>query len=220
MSRTTPPSRREFMRTSGALATGTWLTLNLQACERMSEQAREAAARGDAFTTLTEEEGRVLDALASLIIPSDDDVPGAHEAGAVYFMDIALAGPEASSLEFLRTGLASLAERVGERGSFADLSHERQSAMLTAVVEEDPDFFGYVRYLTLCGTFSTPDRGGNRNGAGWQIAQMDVQPTYQPPFGYYDAEVHGTAAGGGSGAAGGGAGGAKDTGSRSTGADR
>lgn len=187
------PSRREFMRTSGALASGTWLTLNLSACERMADQAREAAERGDAFTTLTEEEARVLDALSSLIIPSSDG-PGAHEAGAVHFMDIALAGPESGSLEFLRTGLTSLAERVGE-GSFADLSADEQTAMLTTVAEEDPGFFGYVRYLTICGTFSTPARGGNRDGVGWQIAQMDVQPTYQPPFGYYDAEATGTAAG-------------------------
>lgn len=189
MSTTTPPSRRDFVRTSGVLASGTWLTLNLAACERMSEQAREASERGDAFTTLTDEEARVLDSLSSLIIPSDDG-PGAHEAGAVYFMDIALAGPEAGSLEFLRTGLASLAERVGT-GSFADLPGDEQVALLTTVVEEDAGFFGYVRYLTICGTFCTPARGGNRDGAGWRIAQMDVQPSYQPPFGFYDAAVHG-----------------------------
>lgn len=185
------PSRRDFMRTSGALASGTWLTLNLSACERMANEAREAAERGDAFTTLTGEEARILDALSSLIIPSNDG-PGAHEAGAVYFMDIALAGPEAGSLEFLRTGLASLGQRVGE-GSFADLPPEEQTLMLTTVAEEDPGFFGYVRYLTICGTFSTPARGGNRDGAGWRIAQMDVQPSYQPPFGYYDAEAAATA---------------------------
>ncbi|NNM32179.1 MAG: hypothetical protein HKO53_03895, partial [Gemmatimonadetes bacterium] len=63
--------------------------------------------------------------------------------------------------------------------------------VLTQVEEDDPGFFGTVRYLTICGTFCHPDLGGNRDRAGWNLLGIDVQNAYQPPFGYYDRGHHG-----------------------------
>ncbi len=190
MTKGNEPSRRDFMRRSGALATGTWLTLNLAACERMGQEAREAAARGDAFQTLTDDEAGTLEALAGVIIPSDDG-PGAIEAGAVHFMDMALSGPESWAVSLVREGLVALNQQEG--GRFVDLDAAARAAAVERLAVDNPGLFNYVRYLTICGTFSHPDHGGNRNQIGWQLAGMDVLPSYQPPFGHYDASEGGEA---------------------------
>ena len=46
------------------------------------------------------------------------------------------------------------------------------------------------RALTLAGVFADPSYGGNRNGIGFQILDMKHQAAFQPPFGYYDAQVN------------------------------
>ena len=45
-----------------------------------------------------------------------------------------------------------------------------------------------MRFLTIAGTFTLPDYGGNREGVGWKLIGFEPQHMYQPPFGFYDAE--------------------------------
>ena len=74
--------------------------------------------------------------------------------------------------------------------SFADLEAADRVRCLERVEEEDPGFFGVMRTLTIYGTFSHPDGGGNRGQVGWRLVGMDVQNAYEPPFGYYDRPYH------------------------------
>jgi hypothetical protein len=173
------PSRRGFLRASGAGAFGAW-ALGLSACRRAADSATEAARTGEDPRALTEPEMRMLDALAGRIIPADGAAPGASEAGAVVFMDHFLAAqPEA--LAEIRAGL----EKVD--GGFAELPAVRQDEVVRQLEEDEPAFFGFVRFLTIAGTFAAPARGGNRDKAGWAIVGFDDRHSWQPPFGAYDA---------------------------------
>lgn len=186
-----PVDRRAFVRSVGGVAGGAWLSLHFAACQDAAQQAREAAASGSGFTTLTAEEGRQLEAVCAAIIPSGE-TPGAREAGAAHFIDTVLGSFEASSLPTVREGLADLARsaRDAHGTAFADLDSPQQVGLLTQVEQDDPGFFGTVRYLTICGTFCHPDLGGNRDLAGWTLLGMDVRNAYEPPFGYYDRGHH------------------------------
>ncbi len=41
----------------------------------------------------------------------------------------------------------------------------------------------------MFGVFSDPSHGGNRDKAGWAMIGFDNRHAWQPPFGYYDAQV-------------------------------
>jgi hypothetical protein len=58
--------------------------------------------------------------------------------------------------------------------------------VLTAI--EKTDFFELVRLHTIMGFLAKPEYGGNYKRAGWKLIGFEDQMTYQPPFGYYDAE--------------------------------
>ncbi|MBI3261879.1 MAG: gluconate 2-dehydrogenase subunit 3 family protein, partial [Acidobacteria bacterium] len=57
---------------------------------------------------LTATEADLLDAIVARLIPTDAGGPGASEAGAVRYIDRALAGALVGSREAYRTGLAAL----------------------------------------------------------------------------------------------------------------
>ena len=104
-------NRREFVQRAGGLMGSAWLTLNLPGCGEAADYAREAAADGRGFNVLTAHEGRVLEAMTGVIIPTDD-LPGAREAGAVHFIDRFLETVDDSGLPIYREGVANLEERV------------------------------------------------------------------------------------------------------------
>ncbi|MCA9737583.1 MAG: gluconate 2-dehydrogenase subunit 3 family protein [Gemmatimonadota bacterium] len=188
-------SRRRFMEASGAGLSALWL-LGLSACGPMAEEAGRAAARGDAFTTFEPQEGAQLEEIAALILPSDDG-PGAREAGAAHFIDRAFGAEQADSLGFFRSGLADVGERARSSGApsgqLAELPAAARIEVLRAVEAENADFFGYVHFLVLLGTFSHPDWGGNRDHVGWAMVGLEHADTYAPPYGFYDAEANGGA---------------------------
>ncbi|HEX6134032.1 MAG TPA: gluconate 2-dehydrogenase subunit 3 family protein [Longimicrobiales bacterium] len=188
------------MSTTAAMFGGGWLWLQLPALATLSACARDAARRNEPFTNLSEAEGRAMRAFAARILPSGDGVPGAEEAGAVWFVDRAVAGPFAGMKEPITSGLADLDARARAAHSvdFADLTPEQQDAIMREV--EATPFFGMARLLTLAGTFADPSHGGNREHAGFALLDMEHAPAYQPPFGWYDeqyARENGTAADGG-----------------------
>jgi len=183
-----PPSRREFLGTSSRIAGGGWLALHLPTLAGLAACGREAAERGDPLVVLTPAEAESLAALADTILPPDD-LPGAREAGVIHFMDRALSTHFPGMLEVIRPGLQDLdedaASRVSGASNFAALAPEERIAVVQAV-EETPFFF-LARMLTVMGMFADPVHGGNRDRVGWSILGMEHAPSFDPPFGHYDA---------------------------------
>jgi hypothetical protein len=195
------PTRREFVSSTAALFGGGWLWLQLPALASLSACARDAARRNDPFTNLSQSEGRTMRAFAARIIPSDDGIPGAEEAGAAWFADGAIAGPFEGVRGLLIEGLADLNTRSQDThgADFADATPEQQDAVMRDV--EDSQFFFIARMLTLAGTFCDPALGGNRDHAGFTLLQMEHAAAYQPPFGWYDRDYAATGASADGGAA-------------------
>jgi hypothetical protein len=178
-------SRRDFIKSSGRLFSGTWLTINLPLVAAAAQTAcSRRDSRDEGWVNLTAAEAEGLGAVADQIIPPDDS-PGAVEAGVVHFIDAAVTGFMAGSLPVLREGLASLDRQAG--GRFAALSFEQQTEILRA--NEESAFFQAMQMLTSTGMLAMPAYGGNRDYAGWQLIGFDHRHAWQPPFGHYDAQA-------------------------------
>ena len=183
-------SRRDFLATSGA-AVAVWLGTDRFAFQSAINAAREASAGQEVhFDVLTPEQAADLEAIAALIIPSDD-LPGAREAKVIVFIDRSLGSFASNQREPMLQGLAELNRDVNRRWPeirrFAQLSPDRQQLILTEI--EDGDFFGAVRFATLVGMFAPSSWGGNFNGAGYEVLGFEPRFLWRPPFGYYDAEA-------------------------------
>jgi gluconate 2-dehydrogenase gamma chain len=158
-----------------------------------ASHAAHAAARAPeitAYTLLAPADAADVEALTSQIVPSDD-TPGAREAGVTFFIDRALGSFFAHWRETFMSGLAQfqLAARAAHpaAASFAALDADAQSAFLHSV--DTTAFFDQARLLTLCGMFSNPAYGGNRDGLGWKLIGFEDQHVFEPPFGWYDRDV-------------------------------
>jgi len=134
-----------------------------------------------------------IDAITSQIIPSTDG-PGAHEAGIIYFIDRALSTFDAHLIEHYRTGMADVQQKrtamFPDSASIAALTSEQQIQLIHAIETDSKtrDFFELLRTHTLYGFLGNPSYGGNRDRAGWKLIGFEDRMTYQPPFGYYDAQ--------------------------------
>lgn len=189
------PSRRDFLARSGSAAGGAWLAGLAPLIAATQACAADARRDGLPFTTFTEREGADFDALSGRIIPADD-TPGAREAGVVYFADQALGSFMGDLLPEIRAGLARLHERAlaSDSRPFAELADDVQDELVGTVERDDPAFFSFARSLVVLGMVSDPAHGGNQNGIGWQMIGFEDDFAYQPPFGYYDRDEHGTGA--------------------------
>jgi len=188
------PSRREFLRASGGAVGWTVLAARFPGAAQAALEARQIAA-GElppALVYLSPTEAAEVEAISALIIPTDDS-PGAREAGAVYFIDRALAEFLEPIADAFRAGLADFNRRLVRAhpgtASIANLELSDANAFLTSV--EDTRFFGLCRTLTVWGTLADPAHGGNRDEAGWRMIGFEDRHAWQPPFGYYDADAHG-----------------------------
>ena len=153
-------NRRTFLR-AAAVAGAAWATADLAHVEEALAWAGGQAGKADAtLTVLTKAQADVLDALTSRILPAVDARPGAHDAGVVYFIDRALATFNANQKQVYGDGIADLNRRAGLKS--------KASTTFAAL---------------------TP-WGGNRDYAGWHMLGFEHQPAFQPPFGYYDAEIN------------------------------
>lgn len=180
-------SRRTFLRESGAMLGGTWVSFSMPMLLAVAQTAckqRDAAAP---WVNISEREAEALAALADQVIPPDD-TPGAAEVGVVYFIDAALGGFMQGAAAMLRAGLADLDNRAG-RSSFAALDFTQQTAVLEKI--ENTPFFQTMLFLVQAGMFALPTHGGNRDGAGWALIGFEHRHVWQPPYGHYDADAHG-----------------------------
>lgn len=154
------------------------------------QHARHAARSGGRLEALSAADAAELEALAAAIIPSDDG-PGAREAGAVYFIDRALATFDADKRDLYRRGLADLEQRCKKMfpgsGRFAALARDEQAALVREI--EKTEFFEAVRTHTVLGFLANESYGGNRGGVGWAYIGFEDRMAFEPPFGHYDAEA-------------------------------
>jgi gluconate 2-dehydrogenase gamma chain len=126
----------------------------------------------------------LLRAVVARLIPADATGPGAVEAGAVAYIDRALAGALSASRETYRRGLAALDRyaRSSRGGPFRTLSPTDQDSVLvdveTGAATEGAGFDGssaafvaLVRAHTWQGMFGDPFYGGNRDFIGWDLLE-------------------------------------------------
>ena len=147
----------------------------------------------DSFEALTRREALLLGAIAGRIFPTTD-TPGAIEAGAVIYIDRALAGAYRPLLARYRRGLRELDRHArAELGhGFSELSEAAQETMLIALesgqidaVRDGAEFFRTVRSHVLEGVFGEPQYGGNRDLIGWKLVGFPGQR-----HGYPDAFIN------------------------------
>ena len=123
-----------------------------------------------------------INAIALQIIP-DDNTPGAGTAGVIWFIDRSLAGFDQDKQELYKRGLAETQAKRAElfpgSTAIASLTNDQQITLLKAI--EKSDFFQQVRLHTILGFFGQP--------VGLKFLGVEHQMHYEPPFGYYDAEV-------------------------------
>lgn len=184
-------NRRAFLRAAAAAGVA-WAAADFSEIENaLAWAGQQAAAPAAPTTALTRVEAEAVTAIAARIIPAVDGRPGAGEAGAIFFIDRALATFNQGAKKLYAAGIADVnrrAARIVPGAAFAALSPAPQDDILRAI--EKSEFFQAVRFDTIVGTFGLPALGGNRDHLGWQIIGFDHQPRFQAPFGYYDAEAN------------------------------
>ena len=156
-------SRRDLLKTAGLA--GMAITA-IPHFSRVLSYRRELFAQTRSLNTA---ELATLTAICSRLIPTDDNGPGAVEAGAPNYIDRALSGWLAPSRPDYTSGLATIDSTSQQKfnKAFTALSAQQQDAVL-GDVEEIP-FFALVRAHTLQGTFGDPIYGGNANFVGWHL---------------------------------------------------
>jgi gluconate 2-dehydrogenase gamma chain len=119
-------------------------------------------------------------AIAERIMPGAAGKPGAHDAGVVNYIDLALAGAYSDQQEFYRHGLTQLHAYcdVTYHKPFVQLSSAQQDEVLTVLDSgkatgfdwpSAQSFFSTLRKHTMEGMFADPVYGGNKDFAGWRL---------------------------------------------------
>ena len=129
-------------------------------------------------------------AICNQIIPSTDG-PGAAEAGVIYFIDRALTTFDANQQGNFRKAMeevqAARRRLFPASTSIAALHSAQQIDLIRSI--EKTDAFERIRGYTLLGFLADPSYGGNRGKVGWAHIGLEDRMSFEPPFGYYDAEA-------------------------------
>jgi gluconate 2-dehydrogenase gamma chain len=189
-------SRRQFLQYSGGALGLSWLAGSWPAVVAAAQHGHAMAA-ADAtdrtrFLVLSASQARDVEAITAQIVPSGT-LPGAREAGVVYFIDHIHAGHWQARAPELLAGIEDFQQRCAKHhpgvAQFADLGDEEQIGYLRHI--ERTPFFAGLRFMTLAGLLALPSYGGNRDKLGWKLVGFVDQHAWQPPFGHYDAEYTG-----------------------------
>ena len=187
-------SRRSLLQAIAATIASAAVPIGWPEVAQAMDHAHAAPAAPDAstFSLLSPAEAADIDAVAAQIVPSDDS-PGAREAGAVSFIDRALATFFSQLAGDYRADLAAFQAacrtKHPQAASFAALGSAQQIAFLHGV--DQTRFFNTTRLLTLLGMFALPEYGGNHDGVGWKLIGFEDAHVFHPPFGHYDREYPG-----------------------------
>jgi gluconate 2-dehydrogenase gamma chain len=148
---------------------------------KRKERVREY--RGERLHALTLRQARLIDAIAARIFPTTE-TPGAVEAGAVFYLDRALADAYPGLLPVYARGLRAVDKHAKKQfgGSFLKLSEDRQDSVLRDLEAGRVDdfakageFFETARNHILEGVFGEPKYGGNRDMIGWRLVGFPGQ---------------------------------------------
>ena len=188
-------TRRDILKRAAIAGAASAVTL------RTKVGAAESAPIQESPETLTTNEVIILGAIVARLIPTDENGPGATEAQAVHYIDLALGGALASSRQSYAAGLVAVNAyaRSSEGQPFTDLEPDAQDGILrdmendvaTGFTPNSSSFFNLVRSHTIQGMFCDPAYGGNADFVGWQLIgypgvrtavtadqqRMDVAPT-------------------------------------------
>lgn len=209
--KTSASARREFLRQAGGVAAVAWANAQWPSIVAAAQHAREVLKKPGAghFEVLTTEQARNVEAIASQIIPTDE-LPGAREAGVVYFIDRALKTFAGDTVPLYTKGLVEVNQLTSQKyagvKSFADATPEQQESVMAVLAERlnapgnaprrrrqlaSTDFVQTIWQHTIFGFLADPAAGGNRDYAGWTVIDRDPAHSFSPPFGYYDKEYPG-----------------------------
>ena len=133
----------------------------------------------------TDNEIKLVDAIAEQIIPTDD-WPGGREAGVTKFIDIQLTRPYCRFQQDYRKGLAGLENTCADKfhRKFEDLSWETQTVILQDMEAGRLNgdvwrngfseyFFELLRSHCLQGYYGSPRHGGNKNYLSYKMIGLD-----------------------------------------------
>ena len=104
-------SRRDFVRSTGVLASGSALRITAPMIAAAAQAACSARDEAAPFATLSDIEAAELEAIAARVLPTTA-TPGAREAGVIYFMDNVLGDQLAYLLPAVRGTMPEFYERV------------------------------------------------------------------------------------------------------------
>ncbi len=163
-------SRRNFIRTLG-LAGGSILLF--PACN----------TNITLWHFFTEEEAKLVIAIAEQIIPADQD-PGATDAGVVYFIDKQLAGFYSDQQQNYRKGLIALQQYCKAQFNkiFEELDWDHQAEVLVKMeigeLNSEGDsllstFFKLIKDHSMQGFYGSPRHGGNKNFVSYKMLKLD-----------------------------------------------
>jgi gluconate 2-dehydrogenase gamma chain len=208
--KSTLEARRDFLLQAGGLAGTAWISAQWPAVLAAAQHSHQAVkAKGSqAFEVLTPDQAKQIDAISSQIIPSDE-LPGAHEAGVVYFIDRALKTFASDTRPVYEKGLADVAKVTAELfpgvRTIGDAIPEQQQQIVAELMSEmnprpgprrstvalNADFPQTIWIHTLWGFLLDPEVGANRDYVGWKVIGRDPAHSFSPPFGFYDKDYPG-----------------------------
>ena len=164
-----------------------------QHTERGAPAAVQPRAAGQEHGTFfNHDEAATIAAFTERLMPGAPGKPGARDAGALNYIDLALAGAYADLQDFYRRGLAQLEEhcRKIHNESFVRLATTRQDDVIRTLEEGKAgaftwptaqEFFNTIRTHTMEGMFADPIYGGNKEFAGWRLVGFPgAQPVFTP----------------------------------------
>jgi gluconate 2-dehydrogenase gamma chain len=195
--------RRDFLLQLGALAGAAWIEAQWPAVLSAAQHAHEAAKGKSvqAFEVLTPDQAKQIEAITSQIIPTDE-LPGAREAGVVYFIDRALKTFASDTRSVYEKGLADVSRISADLfpgiQNISEATPEQQEQIVAELMAgrstlalAGSDFPQVIWLHTIFGFLLDPEAGANRDYVGWKVLGRDPAHSFSPPFGFYDKDYPG-----------------------------
>lgn len=195
--------RRDFLLQLGALAGAAWIEAQWPAVLSAAQHAHEAAKGKSvqAFEVLTPDQAKQIEAITSQIIPTDE-LPGAREAGVVYFIDRALKTFASDTRSVYQKGLADVSRISADLfpgiQNISEATPEQQEQIVAELMADrstlalaGSDFPQVIWLHTIFGFLLDPEAGANRDYVGWKVLGRDPAHSFSPPFGFYDKDYPG-----------------------------
>ena len=197
-------TRRSFL-SNTARATGGVVTLGVLSRTGVLD-AQEDVPYEHVWQNLDARQGRTVDALARMIMPSDENGPGAAEARVVVYIDQALGAHRSDYRESYTAGLDAFDRycRATLESDFVDLDTRGKRRALMGIdrprsprawPQDAPmgsrDFLRMVVTHTMEGMFCDPAHGGNYRETGWKLIRFPGRAPfgYDPPFSEFDMTI-------------------------------